>query len=127
MDGLHNESALLANCYKNSWALAEINNVQSIAFSCINTGIYSFPHKLAAEIAVQTVLKQQSLLRITFCCFLESDLAIYQGLLVDSVGWMIMAFFVADNSGNGCLILLLHVAFLWCVFSSKRMVYYVST
>ena len=84
-DGLHNESALLANCYKNSLTLAEINNVQSIAFPCISNGVYGFPHKLAAEIAVQTALtylsEQQSNLRITFCCFLKSDLEIYQVLL----------------------------------------------
>jgi len=82
---LHNESALLANCYKNSLALAEINNIQSIAFPCISTGVYDFQNKLAAEIAVQIVLtylaEQGSNLRITFCCFLESDLEIYQGLL----------------------------------------------
>jgi O-acetyl-ADP-ribose deacetylase (regulator of RNase III) len=47
-DGLHNESKLLANCYKNSLALAEINNIQSIAFPCITTGVYDFPPKLAA-------------------------------------------------------------------------------
>ena len=38
--------ALLANCYKNSLALVEINNIQSIAFPCISSGVYSFPHKL---------------------------------------------------------------------------------
>ncbi len=82
---MHNESALLANCYKNSLALAEINNIQSIAFPWISSGVYSFPHKLAAEIAVRSVLtylsEQQSNLRIIFCCFLESDLEIYKGLL----------------------------------------------
>ena len=84
-DGLHNESALLANCYRNSLALAEMNNVKSKAFPCISTGIYNFPNKLAAEIAVQTSLaylsEHRSTLRITFCCFLETDLEIYQSLL----------------------------------------------
>ena len=85
MDGLHNKSALLINCSRNSLALAEINTIQPIAFHCISAGVYGFPPKLVAEIAIQTALaylsEQQSNLRLTFCSFLESDLEIYQGLL----------------------------------------------
>ena len=84
-DGLHNESVLLANCYRNSLALAEINNVQSIAFPCITSRVYGFTLTLAMDIVIQMSLTylsdQQLLLCITFCCFLESDLEIYQGLL----------------------------------------------
>jgi O-acetyl-ADP-ribose deacetylase (regulator of RNase III) len=84
-DGLHNESVLLANCYRNSLALAEINIVKSIAFPCITISVYGLTHTLAMEIAIQMSLTylsdQQSLLRITFYCFLESDLEIYQRLL----------------------------------------------
>ena len=84
-DGQHNEPGLLANCYENSLALAEKNNLQSIAFPCISTGAYNFPNKMAAEIAVQTSLaylsEHRSTLRITFCCFLDTDLEIYRALL----------------------------------------------
>lgn len=53
--GSHNEDELLADCYKNSLKLALENNIKTIAFPSISTGIYSFPVERAAEIAVSTV------------------------------------------------------------------------
>ncbi len=41
--GKHNEEKLLADCYKNSLKLAMENNVKSIAFPAISTGVYHFP------------------------------------------------------------------------------------
>ncbi|XP_075269622.1 ADP-ribose glycohydrolase MACROD2 isoform X2 [Opisthocomus hoazin] len=45
----------LANCYKSSLKLAKENNIRSIAFPCISTGIYGFPNEPAAVIALNTV------------------------------------------------------------------------
>lgn len=53
--GSHNENELLADCYKNSLKLAVENNLRTIAFPSISTGIYSFPVERAAKIAVHTV------------------------------------------------------------------------
>jgi O-acetyl-ADP-ribose deacetylase len=81
-DGEHDEPDLLANCYKSSLHLAVAHNLQSIAFPCISTGIYGFPIKLAAKIAVQTTLayfaQNKPSIKVIFCCFSTSDLAIYQ-------------------------------------------------
>ncbi|KAM9065875.1 ADP-ribose glycohydrolase MACROD2 isoform 4-T4 [Sarcophilus harrisii] len=45
----------LANCYKSSLKLAKENNIRSIAFPCISTGIYGFPNEPAATIALTTI------------------------------------------------------------------------
>ena len=53
--GNDNEEELLANCYRNSLQLAVENNIRTIAFPSISTGVYSFPADKAAKIAVATV------------------------------------------------------------------------
>lgn len=53
--GNDNEEELLANCYRNSLQLAVENNIRTIAFPSISTGVYSFPLEQAAKIAVATV------------------------------------------------------------------------
>ena len=52
--GKFNEAELLRDCYKNSLQLAQLNDCKSIAFPNISTGIYGFPKREAAEIAVKT-------------------------------------------------------------------------
>ena len=54
-DGQHGEPEKLANCYRNSLALAAENGCTSIAFPCISTGIYGYPKEAAAQIAVHEV------------------------------------------------------------------------
>nr|XP_033792278.1 ADP-ribose glycohydrolase MACROD2 isoform X2 [Geotrypetes seraphini] len=73
----------LASCYKSSLKLAKENNVRSIAFPCISTGIYGFPNEPAADIALSIVkewLKKNpdEMDRIIFCVFLEVDFKIYK-------------------------------------------------
>lgn len=53
--GGHNEDQLLADCYRNSLLLAMENQIRTIAFPSISTGVYSFPVERAAKIAVGTV------------------------------------------------------------------------
>ena len=45
----------LADCYRNTLDLCAENNLRSVAFCCISTGVFRFPNKRAAEIAVHTV------------------------------------------------------------------------
>ena len=77
--------ALLASCYRSCLELAEQYNLQSIAFCCISTGVFSFPPDLAAEIAIRTVeeslQKETGIQRVIFNVFKDSDLEIYQRLL----------------------------------------------
>ena len=54
-DGDSGEPQLLASCYKESLALAAENNVKSIAFPSISTGIYGYPTEKAANVALQTI------------------------------------------------------------------------
>jgi O-acetyl-ADP-ribose deacetylase (regulator of RNase III) len=51
-DGGRGEPEALADCYRNSLALAAGNDIRSIAFPAISTGIYGFPAERAAAIAV---------------------------------------------------------------------------
>ena len=80
-DGHHGEHELLASCYRRSIELAESVKAKRMAFPCISTGIYGFPPKLAASIAVMTVVDSINsavfLQEITFCCFSPKDLGYY--------------------------------------------------
>lgn len=53
--GGHHEAELLANCYRNSLKLAMNHGIRSIAFPSISTGVYSYPLKQAAAVAVRAV------------------------------------------------------------------------
>jgi len=59
--------------------------VRSIAFPCISTGIYGYPAKEAATIALNTVrdtLPQcPSIETVIFCCFSEEDAEIYRAMV----------------------------------------------
>ena len=78
--GGHNERELLASCYDTAMKLAEENNFQSIAFSCISTGVYGFPKAEAACIATRVLnehLQRGYSGEIIVCCFSESDAQYY--------------------------------------------------
>jgi O-acetyl-ADP-ribose deacetylase (regulator of RNase III) len=83
--GNNNEAGLLAGCYRKSLELAKENQCKTIAFSNISTGIYGFPKREAAEIAIGTVrefLKENSLPeQVSFVCFDEENFRIYGELV----------------------------------------------
>lgn len=54
-DGQENEPELLASCYENALKLANDNQLTSVAFSAISTGVYGYPIEEATKIAVETV------------------------------------------------------------------------
>lgn len=84
-DGNKNEEELLYNAYKNSLLLAEQNQLQTIAFPNISTGIYRFPKSKAAEIAIKAVRDfsdaSQALKTVLFICFDKENFNIYNSLL----------------------------------------------
>lgn len=75
---------LLASSYRACLELADENGCGSIAFCCISTGVFGFPQKEAAEIALRTVRdykrKKNSPIKVIFNVFKDEDLAIYQSL-----------------------------------------------
>ena len=76
----------LANCYKNVLDMCSENNLKSVAFCCISTGVFCFPNERAAEIAVDTVknwLKENEnkIDRIIFNVFKNEDKFYYEKLL----------------------------------------------
>ncbi len=83
--GSHGEAELLTACYIHSLEIAASKGLASIAFPCISTGIYGYPHQLAAEIAVAAVREftaaATSISEIIFCCFTEEDYRIYTDIL----------------------------------------------
>ena len=76
---------LLISCYESCLRIADENEVKSIAFCCISTGVFMFPNKRAAELAVQTVKqykeKTKSKIKVIFNVFKEEDERLYKQLL----------------------------------------------
>jgi O-acetyl-ADP-ribose deacetylase (regulator of RNase III) len=72
----------LASCYQSSIKLAIENNLKSIAFCCISTGVFGFPQKEAAQIAVETSrkLKKEYDIKIILNTFKDEDQRIYEKL-----------------------------------------------
>lgn len=83
--GNNDEGKLLSSCYINSLKLAEENQIKTIAFPNISTGIYGFPKERAAEIAVKTVknyLEKSSIIeKVIFICFDGENYEIYSKLI----------------------------------------------
>jgi O-acetyl-ADP-ribose deacetylase (regulator of RNase III) len=72
--GASEEAGKLADCYRNSLALAREHGLRSIAFPAISTGIYGYPQVEAAQVAacaVRAVLRDEpgAFDTILFCCF----------------------------------------------------------
>ena len=76
---------LLASCYKSCLEIAQENEIASIAFCCISTGVFRFPQEKAAEIAVSTVKEWKnrtgSNIKVVFNVFGEVDELIYKKVL----------------------------------------------
>jgi O-acetyl-ADP-ribose deacetylase (regulator of RNase III) len=83
--GDRNEAELLASCYRRSLEIAEGEGLGTVAFPAISTGVYGYPVKPAARIAVTTVREFLAAARkvreVVFCCFSASDLAVYEEAL----------------------------------------------
>ena len=76
----------LADCYQNTLNLCLANGIRSVAFSCISTGVFHFPQKRAAEIAVRTVSgwlsnHPEAMERVIFNVFKNEDKAYYEAEL----------------------------------------------
>jgi O-acetyl-ADP-ribose deacetylase len=83
--GGYGEDELLAQCYRNSLALAVKNGARSIAFPAISTGVYGFPLDRATRIAVREVqrflVENQSFEKVVFVCFGQEARTSYERAL----------------------------------------------
>jgi O-acetyl-ADP-ribose deacetylase len=79
------EAELLAGCYRNSLALAEEREIESVAFPAISTGIFGYPVEEAAKVALQTVVEETQRLDnvrlVRFVLFAEEDFEIHKAVL----------------------------------------------
>ncbi|CAH0718566.1 unnamed protein product, partial [Brenthis ino] len=75
----------LQSCYEKSFECLNQLQLQSIAFPCISTGIYGFPNRLAAHIALRTARKflenNKKIEKVIFCTFMPIDVDIYETLM----------------------------------------------
>ncbi len=76
----------LADCYRNTLDMCAENGLTSVAFCCISTGVFHFPNKRAAEIAVQTVTDWMSehpdqMEKVIFNVFKDEDKEYYEAEL----------------------------------------------
>ncbi len=79
--GRRGEPELLARCYRNSLALAIVHGLSSIAFPAISTGVYGYPKREAAEIAVHEINMIPMIERVIFCCFDTATADLYREIL----------------------------------------------
>lgn len=75
------EPELLAACYRNALSLVAELSLNSIAFPAISCGVYRYPPEQAVSIAVQTCRAHAGSIRVTFVCFDDAMLQLYQGQL----------------------------------------------
>jgi len=82
--GGENEAILLRACYENSFALARQYRLGSIAFPAISTGVYGYPKRAAAQIALASMRAARGDFdQIIACCFSAADVERYAGLCPD--------------------------------------------
>ena len=76
----------LAACYRNVLDLCAENDLRSVAFCCISTGVFRFPPDRAAQIAVNTVTQwltahEDGVDRVIFNVHGDSNRLLYEALL----------------------------------------------
>ena len=80
--GAHGEPELLRSCYRKCMELARIHAFSSLAFPAISTGVFGYPMKPAAQIAISEVRASEagSIERVIFACFGEAAAETYREL-----------------------------------------------
>jgi O-acetyl-ADP-ribose deacetylase (regulator of RNase III) len=83
--GAHQEPELLEACYINSLSLASAHALKTIAFPNISTGVYGFPKRDAANIAITSVKSwltaHQETEKVYFVVFDEENYELYKEIL----------------------------------------------
>lgn len=76
---------LLARAYRNVLDAARVHEMTSVALCCVSTGVFGFPAREAARIAIREVRafieRDEAVKQIIFCVYNDSDRRIYEELL----------------------------------------------
>ena len=79
--GTQGEPALLESAYRRSFEVALENNLGSIAFPAISTGVYGYPKQQAVEIALKVMQQYSSRFKtIIAACFSAADVMLYKSI-----------------------------------------------
>jgi O-acetyl-ADP-ribose deacetylase (regulator of RNase III) len=86
--GTRDEPRLLERAYRSAFALArQQDDVRTIAFPAISTGVYRFPKPLAARIALSVMREHDAEFdRIVACLFDAESAALYRATLRELTG-----------------------------------------
>lgn len=80
--GGRDEEALLAACYRRSLAEADRLDARTVAFPAISTGVYGFPRRRAAEIAIRSLRETPTRVeQVTLVAFDAATASLYEALL----------------------------------------------
>ena len=84
--GSSRDAAELYSCYFGSLDLAAQNELHSIAFPCISTGVYGYPVGEAAMVALKAIVNwldehRDYGMQVIVCCFSKSDYEVYESLV----------------------------------------------
>jgi O-acetyl-ADP-ribose deacetylase (regulator of RNase III) len=84
-NGHEKEKTLLKSCYKSIFELAIEHNINELAIPNISTGIYRFPKRLAAELAIEATIdfldSNENFKQVIFVCFDMENYKIYNEIL----------------------------------------------
>jgi O-acetyl-ADP-ribose deacetylase (regulator of RNase III) len=80
--GREGEPELLASCYRRSLEVAEELGARTVAFPAISTGVYGYPVRPAARVAVGTLREAVTAVEAALLvAFDDATLAVYRGLI----------------------------------------------
>lgn len=83
--GHMDEDLILGQCYDNALTLAVQHDLKTLAFPAISTGVYGYPKKMAADIAVTRVARflktHPSIEKVIFAVFDDENEVIYRSRL----------------------------------------------
>jgi O-acetyl-ADP-ribose deacetylase (regulator of RNase III) len=87
--GEGNEDEKLKNATLNSLKVADGNNLKSISFPAISTGVFGFPIQRCAEIMLKTTIDylkgQTGLAKVVFCLFGRASYQVFENQLKQEV------------------------------------------
>lgn len=97
--GSPEDSKLLASCYRESLKLAMKKGIKSVSFPAISTGVFGYPMKEAAKIALKTVVEtlksRPETILVRFVLHDSRTLNIHENVLIQIYQSMVKSGFIS--------------------------------